>query len=304
VVSEIATTKIEDGVLVVPPPKPLGDRQHEQDISGKVALITGASRGIGKRTALALAERGAKVVVTARTVSSGGTLAGTVGETVGEIEALGSEALAVAADLSQEEDLERIVRSAVDRFGGIDILINNAAVTIGHNWDTPIEQMPRADWMYHFAVNLHAPFTLTQLVIPIMEARGGGRIINVTTGSHEVFRLPEEPPPLVSIDDFNMGSPAYFASKRALDRFGNVIAPQLAKKNIALITVMPGFVASEVAVHRVAGTGIGESMMIGMDVPARMLLYFASCEKPGEYAGRIFWAERELKEFGIDPEIR
>jgi NAD(P)-dependent dehydrogenase (short-subunit alcohol dehydrogenase family) len=293
-------TTIQDGVMVVPAPRPLGDRQAERDISGKVALITGASRGIGKQTALALARRGAKIVVTARTTSTGGTLAGTIGDTVGEVEDLGAEALAVAADLSQQNDLERVVQAAVQRFGGIDILINNAAVTIGHHWDTPVEQMPREDWLYHFAVNLHAPFTLTQLVIPIMEKRGGGRIINVTTGSGEVFRLPEEPPPLESIGDFNMGSPAYFASKRALDRFGNVIAPQLAKKNIAVITVMPGFVATEVAVHRVAGTGIGESMMIDMDVPARMLAYFASCERPHDYAGRIFWAERELKELGIE----
>lgn len=298
--SDVASTRIEDGVMVVAPPRPLGERQEEQDILGKVAIITGASRGIGKQTALALARRGAKVVVTARTVNGGGELAGTIGETVAEAEALGSEALAVAADLSQPGDLERIVESAVDRFGGIDILINNAAVTIGHNWDTSIEQMPRDDWLYHFAVNLHAPFTLIQLVVPIMEKRGGGRILNVTTGSHEVFRLPEEPPPLEAVGDFSLGSPAYFSSKRALDRLGNVIAPQLSRKNIALITMMPGFVASEVAVHRVAGTGIGESMMISMDVPARMLAYFAGCAKPHDYAGRIFWAERELQELGIE----
>jgi short-subunit dehydrogenase len=97
-----------------------------------------------------------------------------------------------------------------------------------------------------------------------------------------------------------LGSPAYFASKRALDRFANVITPQLARKNIAVITMHPGFVASEVAVHRVAGTGVGESMMISTDIPARMLAYFAACEKPLEYAGRVFWAERELKELGIE----
>jgi NAD(P)-dependent dehydrogenase (short-subunit alcohol dehydrogenase family) len=299
--AEQASTRIEDGAMVVAPPRPLGKRQVEQDISGKVAVITGASRGIGKQTAMSLAQRGAHVVVTARTADPGGELAGTVGETVAEIEALGGQALAVVADLAQEADLQRIVHSTVERFGGIDILVNNAAVTIGHNWVTPIEEMPREDWLYHFAVNVHAPFTLTQLVLPIMAARGGGRIINVTTGSHEVFRLPEEPPPLTTIDDFDLGSPAYFASKRALDRFGNVIAPSLAKKNIAVITVMPGFVASEVAVYRVAGTGIGESMMIPMDVPARMLTYFASCESPLDYAGRVFWAERELKELGIEP---
>ena len=172
----------------VAPLRPLGERQIEQDLSGKVAIVTGASRGIGRRAALALARRGANVAIAARTVHKGGELAGTIGGAVAEIEALGAEAIAVATDLSQEEDLQRLVRSAVDRFGGVDILINNAAVTIGHSWAVPIEEMPRADWLYHFAVNLHAPFTLVQLVVPIMEERGGGRILNVTTGSGEVFR--------------------------------------------------------------------------------------------------------------------
>jgi NAD(P)-dependent dehydrogenase (short-subunit alcohol dehydrogenase family) len=296
---DIASSHIE-GNVVVAPPRPLGARQDEQDLSGKVALVTGASRGIGKRTALALARRGVKVVVTARSESPNAVLAGTIGETVGDVESLGSEALAVAADLSKEEDLERIVQSAVERFGGIDILVNNAAVTIGHSWDAPIEEMPRADWLYHFAVNLHAPFTLVQLVVPVMEKRGGGRILNVTTGSGEVFRYPEEPPALEAMGDFSLGSPAYFASKRALDRFANVIAAPLARRNIAIITMHPGFVASEVAVHRVAGMGVDESIMVPTDTPARMLAYFAACANPFEYAGRIFWAERELNELGIE----
>lgn len=285
--------------LVVSPPRPLGARQEEQDLTGKVALITGASRGIGKRTAVALARRGVNVVVAARSVNDDGPLAGTIGETVRDVESVGGQALAVATDLSQESDLERLVASAVDRFGGIDILINNAAVTIGHSWTAPIGDMPRSDWLYHFAVNLHAPFTLVQLVVPIMESRGGGRILNVTTGSGEVFRQPEEPPALEAVGEFSLGSPAYFASKRALDRFANVIAPHLARKNIFVIGMHPGFVATEVAVHRVTGL-VDESMMIPMDIPARMLTYFAACANPAEYAGRIFWAERELNELGIE----
>lgn len=287
----------------VAPVRPLGERQAEHDLTGKVAIVTGASRGIGKQAALALARRGANIAIAARTVNDGGEVSGTIGGAVAEIEALGAEAIAVATDLSQEDDLQRLVQSAVDRFGGVDILINNAAVTIGHSWAVPIVEMPRADWLYHFAVNLHAPFTLVQLVVPIMEKRGGGRILNVTTGSGEVFRQPEEPPALESVAEFSLESPAYFASKRALDRFANVISAQLARKNIAIITMHPGFVASEIAVHRVQGMGVPESMMIPMDIPARMLAYFAACERPMEYSGRIFWAERELEEFGIELDV-
>jgi NAD(P)-dependent dehydrogenase (short-subunit alcohol dehydrogenase family) len=231
----------------------LGHGRIELDLEGRVAIVTGGSRGIGKRAALALARRGVKVVVAARSTSANGDLAGTLGETVGEIEALGGEGIAVATDLSREEDLERLVQATVDRFGGIDILVNNAAVTIGHSWVARVGDMPRADWLYHFAVNLHAPFTLVQLAVPIMEKRGGGRILNVTTGSGEVFRQPEEPPVLEAVGEFDLASPAYFASKRALDRYANVIAPHLARKNIFIIGMHPGFVATEVAVHRTAG---------------------------------------------------
>src|ERR1035438_190202 len=97
------------------------ERQKEADLSGKVAIVTGSSRGIGKRAALALARRGARLVVTARTVeASQNELPGTIGQTVAEIESLGTEAIAVAADLSSTGDLEQVVRSAIDRFGGVD----------------------------------------------------------------------------------------------------------------------------------------------------------------------------------------
>lgn len=273
-------------------------RQKERDLSGKVAIVTGASRGIGKHTALALARRGVNIVAAARTVEPTGEVPGTIGETVAAIESVGAEALAVATDLSREEDLDRLVQSAIDRFGGVDILVNNAAVTAGHSWAVPIVEMPRADWLYHFAVNLHAPFTLVQLVVPSMERRGGGRILNVTTGSGEAFRLPEEEPAREAVGTFSLQSPAYFSSKRALDRLSNVIAPQLAKKGIYVISMHPGFVASEMAVQRVKGAGV-DDMMISMDIPARMLAYFAACEDPMEYAGRVFWAERELEALGI-----
>jgi NAD(P)-dependent dehydrogenase (short-subunit alcohol dehydrogenase family) len=277
-------------------------QQRELDLSGKVAVITGASRGIGKRTALKLAQRGVNVVVAARSMDSHGEVSGTLRETVAEIESLGAEALAVGVDLSEEDDLKRLVQAAVDRFGGVDILINNAAVTTGYSYGTPLLQIPRADWLYQFAVNVHAPFTLVQLVVPTMTERGGGRILNVTTGSAEVLRQPEELPGPLNDEDgpfWNLAA-AYFASKRALDRFANVIAPQLARQKIFIISLHPGFVASELAMHNVEAAGLDGSTAISMDVPARMMAYFAACADPAEYTGRIFWAEREIAELGLD----
>ena len=81
--------------------------------------------------------------------------------------------------------------------------------------------------------------------------RGGGRILNVTTGSGEVFRLPEEPPKLESWGEFSLAVPGYYASKRALDRLGNALAPELARKRIAVIGLMPGPVATEIVLLRI-----------------------------------------------------
>ena len=276
------------------------ERQKELDLTGKVAIVTGASRGIGKHTALKLAERGVHVAVAARTVDPHSTLPGTIGETAAQIEALGVGALAVQTDLAVEEDLRRLVERTTERFGGVDLLINNAAVTQLDSWAAPFLEIPREDFLYQFAVNVHSVFTLAQLVVPIMEARGGGRIVNVSTGSGEAFRQPEEPPMLEANGEFSLMAPGYFASKRAMDRLGNVIAPQLARKGVYLTTVYPGLVASEIAAQRVESEGLDDSVMVPMDVPARLLVYFCACEHPEEYMGRIFWAERELEALGIE----
>ncbi len=275
-------------------------RQREESLAGKVALVTGASRGIGRHTALKLAERGVNLVLAARSVEDG-ALPGTIGETAARAQALGVEALPVATDMAQEEDLQQLVRAAEERFGGVDILINNAAVTSLDTWSSPLLDIPRADWEYQFAVNIHAPFTLTQLVVPSMEVRGGGRILNVTAGCAEVYRQPEEPPFREAIGDFRMAAPAYLASKRGLDRFGNVVAPELARKNIAIIGVMPGLTASEITVRNVETAGLDGSKLVSMDIPARLISYFAACEAPLEYTGRLFLAERELEAMAIEP---
>jgi NAD(P)-dependent dehydrogenase (short-subunit alcohol dehydrogenase family) len=276
------------------------ERQKELDLSGKVVVITGASRGVGKQAALDFARRGANVVLAARTVEPDSTLPGTIGETLKEIEALGGQAIAVATDLAQEEDLKRLIDAAVKRFGGVDVLINNAAATTGDIWGKSFLELTREEWLYQFAVNTHAPFTLTQLVVPIMEKRGGGRIINLSTGSGEVFRLPEEQPKLKAVGSFSLAVPGYYSSKRALDRFGNCMAPEFFTKNIAIIGMHPGLVATELVAIRVKEKGLDPSVAVPMTVPARMLVYFAACENPWEYTGRLFWAEREMAEMGIE----
>jgi NAD(P)-dependent dehydrogenase (short-subunit alcohol dehydrogenase family) len=267
-----------------------------------VAIITGASRGVGKQAALDFARRGANVVLAARTVEPDVELPGTLGEALKQIEAMGGRAVAVQTDLASEADLKRLVDTAVEHFGGVDILVNNAAATTGDIWSKRFLELTREDWLYQFAVNVHAPFTLMQLVTPIMERRGGGRIINLSTGSGEVFRLPEEPQKLESQGGFSLAVPGYYSSKRALARLGNSVAPELARKNIAVIGLHPGLVATELVAIRVKNAGLDDSVAVPMSVPARMIVYFAACETPAEYTGRLFWAEREMAELGIEPD--
>ena len=274
-------------------------RQEEGALSGKVVIITGASRGVGKQAALMFARRGANVVLAARTVEPDSKLPGTLGETLSLIEAMGVGVLAVQTDLASEADLKALVAATVKKFGGVDILVNNAAATTGDIWGKPFLELTRAEWEYQFAVNTHAPFTLTQLCVPIMESRGGGRIINLSTGSGEVFRQPEELPKLAAVGGFSLAVPGYYCSKRALDRFGNCMAPELHAKNIAIIGVHPGLVATELVAIRVKEKGLDPSVAVPMSVPARMLVYFAACEDPFEYTGRLFWAEREMEALGI-----
>lgn len=275
------------------------ERQPELDLTGKVAIITGASRGVGKQAAFDFAKRGAKLVLAARTVEPDAALPGTLGETLNQLEAMGAEAIAVPTDLASEADLHRLVDAAVARFGGVDVLVNNAAATAGPIWDKRLLELTREEWLYQFDVNVHAPFTLIQRCVPIMEARGGGRIINLTTGSGEVFRQAEEPVKLAAQGGFSLDVPGYYASKRALDRLGNCIAPQLAAKNIFVIGMNPGLVATELVAIRVKEAGLDDSVAVPMTVPARMIVYFAACADPAEYTGRLFFAEREMAAMGI-----
>ncbi len=142
-------------------------------LHNKVALVTGGSRGIGRAVALAFAREGADVAITG--VSDRVALA----QAEQEIAAAGRQVLAIQADVSQQAEVERMVRAVVERWGRIDVLVNNAGVI----HPTKLEEINEAQWSATLAVHLTGVFLCIQAVVPVMKAQGGGKIVNVTAPS-------------------------------------------------------------------------------------------------------------------------
>jgi 3-oxoacyl-[acyl-carrier protein] reductase len=141
------------------------------DLTGKAALVTGGSRGIGRACCLMLARAGASVAVNYRVETPSAELL------VEEIERMGTEAFALAADVSQRADAEMLVDETVSRFGSIDILVNNAGI-----WkSSPIEEMSDGEWAEMLAVNLTGVFHCTRAAVPPMKEAQSGRIINIAS---------------------------------------------------------------------------------------------------------------------------
>ncbi|MFO7551988.1 MAG: SDR family NAD(P)-dependent oxidoreductase [Haliea sp.] len=198
-------------------------------LQGKVALITGASRGIGRAIAQRLASAGATVVVTARSVDQAAELPGTLAETVALIEQQGGKAIALRADIESVTDLKTLIPRTTEAAGRLDILVNNAG--IAHY--AKVEDMPED--MFDLTVQhyLRAPFTLCQEAIPVMRENGGGWIVNI--GSVTAQR------PIQPWGDWERlgGATIYAAIKLALNRFTQGLAAELENDNIAVNVVGP-----------------------------------------------------------------
>ena len=149
-------------------------------LEGKTAIVTGASRGIGAEISKLFAAEGARVVCAARTVNEGDhPLEGSLSKTIADIKEAGGEATAVAANISLPEDCERLVEETRSIYGPVDVLVNNAALT----YYLPVKDFPINRWMRSWAVNFHAPFILSQLVLGDMIERRSGSIVNISSGS-------------------------------------------------------------------------------------------------------------------------
>ena len=189
------------------------------EIAGKTAIVTGSAVGVGRETALALARRGANVVVNYSRSEAEAR------QTLADVEALGAAALLARADVSRDEDVRAMVAQTVARFGGVDLLVNNAGIT--HFIDfTDLEGMTEEKWDNIFAVNVKGTFFCSRAVVPEMQKRGAGCIINVSS---------------IAGVRATGSSIAYCASKAAIINmtmaFAQAFAPQ-----IRVNCVAPGFI--------------------------------------------------------------
>jgi citronellol/citronellal dehydrogenase len=203
---------------------------HHRECDGYVAVVTGASRGIGAAIAERLALAGAKVVVTARTITPVEKYVGSLHDTVDRITNAGGTAVAIQADMNVPEDRARLIAESVDRLGPVDILVNNAAVT----YSMPFTEFTEKRYQLMFEVQVRAPFELSQMVVPSMRERGHGWILNITSraGTH-----PNGPPYHPRYRNF--GFTVYGMVKAALDRFSTGLAAELYSDGIAVNSLAP-----------------------------------------------------------------
>ncbi|MCP5028315.1 MAG: SDR family NAD(P)-dependent oxidoreductase [Actinomycetia bacterium] len=261
-------------------------------LEGKVALVTGASRGIGAETARRFAVEGASVAVSARTVEAGQSrFEGTIVETVQDIVDAGGVGEAFAADLSQPADRVSLVEAVTDRLGPIDMLVNNAAVT----WFGPVLGFEEKHWRLMFEVQVRAPFELSQLVLPSMIERGGGAIVNISSkaGLH-----PEGPPYSGQVG----GSAVYGMVKAALERFSTGLASEVQQHGISVNALSPtSIVATPGVVHHQLITPERENQIEPESVMAAAALELAAGD-PAVLTGRIAYSQQLLAELGVGPE--
>jgi NAD(P)-dependent dehydrogenase (short-subunit alcohol dehydrogenase family) len=279
----------------------------------RVAFVTGASRGIGKAIAVALARSGFDVAITARTVQPGEQrehsstvkqsdttpLPGSLQETAAMIEAAGQRALMAPADIIDRASLGAAATLVLERWGHVDVLVNNARfIGPGHMdrfLDTPISAIEN-----HMQGNFFAPLVLTKLLLPTMMSRRSGRIINLTSGS-------AMSDPLRPAGSGGWGI-SYGATKAALHRVAGILAVELEEYGILAFNCDPGYIATERIAQDMAKFGFdpdGEPA----EVPGAAVAWLATSDEAVEFNGQTliaqpFCAERNLVPGWAGPKTR
>ena len=193
------------------------------DLTGRVAIVTGGNRGLGRAFAHALAGAGARIVLAARD-------AALTEEVRGEIEAAGGEAVAVGVDVRSRESVEGMLAAALEAYGQVDVLVNNAGVC----FHRPALEVPLSEWNDVFDINVHGLWHCSQVVGAHMVERGTGNIVNVGSISAMIVNKPQ-------------WQPAYNASKAAVHQLTKSLAAEWAPHGVRVNALAPGYVKTEMA---------------------------------------------------------
>ncbi|MBV8616930.1 MAG: SDR family NAD(P)-dependent oxidoreductase [Acetobacteraceae bacterium] len=261
-------------------------------LDGKVAVVTGASRGIGQAIAELFAREGARVVCAARTLNEGEhkMLEGSLARTVEAIRAAGGHAMAVPTDVSSEPSCLHLMATARAAYGPIDVLVNNAAL----NYYVPVAEYPTNRWVRCFAVNVHGPFMLSKEALKDMIPRRRGAIVNVSSGS---AIGPGRGP---YADHTAHGGTLYGATKAALERFTQGLAQEVAQyRGISVTALAPSrVVPTPGTVHHKLVSSMDDPNGEPPSLMARAALLLAS--EPAERVnGRVAYSQQILKEHGL-----
>lgn len=248
------------------------------ELQGRIALVTGASRGIGRAIAQRFAAEGAEVVVTASRMGGHGSLEGTLEDTVARIEAGGGRASAVACDLTDVDARSTLVARASECFGTIDILVNNAARA---DYDLP-SLITSHSRNRVFDLNVNVPIELLQQALPGMREKGGGWCLNISSRTAE---QPEPPYPDSKMAAHLIG--AYGATKAALNRYTQALADELADENIFVNAMAP---------NNIVLTNVGEAVQDiarrrpDMVEPVEMMAEAALVLCSGRHVGQVVYS--------------
>jgi len=219
-----------------------------KSLTGKVAIVTGAGRGIGKAISLFLSGSGARVVLASRSESELRAVAG-------EIRNQDGDALVVPTDLTRDEEMDRLVRETLEQWGTVDYLINNA----GWGKHSPIIKTKVEDWDQTFQVNLRAPMVLSQLVLPTLMGKKAGAIINIGSIAGKAGQA---------------DTAAYSASKAGLIAFSESLYEEVREYGIKVAVILPGFVDTPLIPPN---RKLDRSKMIRPEDIARAVFFVLTC---------------------------
>jgi NAD(P)-dependent dehydrogenase (short-subunit alcohol dehydrogenase family) len=266
-------------------------------LDGKSVVVTGASRGIGAAIAELFAAEGGRVVCAARTLREGEhPLAGSLESTVAAIRKAGGQAEPITANISEPAECEALMRAARQRYGPVDVLVNNAALT----YYLPVTEFPLNRWLRSWAVNFHAVFILSQLALADMIPRGAGAIVNISSGAAIGPGRGPYPDPAVGA----RGGTCYGAEKAALERFTQGLASEVYQHGISVTCVSPSqVVPTPGTVYHGLVSGIDDPRGEPPILMARAALLLAT-QPLDRVTGRVTYSQQILKEFGWIAEAR